>query len=282
MKKGMRNLCNGDTSTSTLNQQNNSALAAATCPLPNLNLDTDIDIDHNSSAEKSSSSNPNSTGAAAAPAPTLEEMILKLEMEEANARQAKMIKKYCKGREGRMSCVNSNNIISNSSDILLSARNALNQYPRFSLDGKDAMYRSSFRNSDDTIKPSRKSVCCDFRSGSKLLMQQHPPIDHDYLQYSSSSSAAKLVPITTATTTTTLAGERVKWCKPGVVAKLMGLDAMPVPVPVKLNTKEKLSSLLKTHNLVRTRAQRQPMQTATATVADDHRTGWPSTHPYFF
>ncbi|KAF3534843.1 hypothetical protein DY000_02038446 [Brassica cretica] len=38
----------------------------------------------------------------------------------------------------RMSCVN-------SSDILRSARNALNQYPRFSLDGKDAMYRSSFQ-----------------------------------------------------------------------------------------------------------------------------------------
>jgi hypothetical protein len=28
----------------------------------------------------------------------------------------------------------------------------------------------------------------------------------------------------------TVAGESVVWCKPGVVAKLMGLDAVPVPV----------------------------------------------------
>lgn len=243
MKKGIRNFCNGDASTSTLNQQHDSA---APCPVPNSD---------GNSAEKSISSS--------ITAPTLEEMILKLEIEEENARRAKITR-------NRKACLSSN-----SSDILLSARNALNQYPRFSLDGKDAMYRSSFRNSDDIIKPARKSVCCDYghvndiRSGSRLLMQRPNGHRHrDYLEYSSSSTLVPLI------TRTTLAGERVEWCKPGVVAKLMGLDAMPVPagVPVKLNTKEKLSSILKTHTL-RRKAQMHQIDHTTAAC--------PSTHPHF-
>ncbi|XP_057771241.1 uncharacterized protein LOC130991173 [Salvia miltiorrhiza] len=106
--------------------------------------------------------------------PTLEEMILGLEMEE-KGRKSKM-------EAHRMSCVS-------SCDILRSARKALNQYPRFSLDGKDAMYRSSFR----------------------------PAV---------------------------VGGESVIWCKPGVVGKLMGLDAMPIP----LNTyyrRERLSAIIR-------------------------------------
>ncbi|KAE8705682.1 hypothetical protein F3Y22_tig00110418pilonHSYRG00024 [Hibiscus syriacus] len=52
-----------------------------------------------------------------------------------------------------MSCVN-------NSDILRSARNVLNQYQRFSLDGKDSMYRLSFRNLE--FIHGRSSVCCDY------------------------------------------------------------------------------------------------------------------------
>ncbi|KAI0501793.1 hypothetical protein KFK09_016738 [Dendrobium nobile] len=115
---------------------------------------------------------------------TLEEMIVQLEIEEEEARRSKLDDLQDVPR--RMSCVD-------SIDIMKSARNALNQYPRFSLDGRDAMYRSSFRNFVD----GRKSFC---GGGGRTRM---PP---------------------------TLAGERVVWCKPGVVAKLMGLDAVPVPV----------------------------------------------------
>ncbi|XP_020595185.1 uncharacterized protein LOC110035293, partial [Phalaenopsis equestris] len=114
---------------------------------------------------------------------TLEEMIMQLETEEEEARRSMLHDHQDIPR--RMSCVD-------SIDIMNSARNALNQYPRFSLDGRDAMYRSSFRNFVD----GRKSFCGV--SGIRM-----PP---------------------------TLAGERVVWCKPGVVAKLMGLDAVPVPV----------------------------------------------------
>lgn len=151
MKKGFKNLCTGDASTSTLNQQNT-------------------------------------------PTPTLEEMIMQLDLEEKMAAAPP---------HHRMSCVN-------SSDILRSARNALNQYPRFSLDGKDAMYRSSFR-------PSLNQPSLDH--GHRFL---HLP--------------AKV------------AGERVIWCKPGVVAKLMGLDAMPIPVRLK----HKMNSrLVRNQNLMR-------------------------------
>ncbi|KAK1425931.1 hypothetical protein QVD17_21296 [Tagetes erecta] len=142
MKKGFKNLCTGDASTSTLNQQNTPT-----------------------------------------PTPTLEEMIMQLDLEEKM-----MMMTAAPPIHHRMSCVN-------SSDILRSARNALNQYPRFSLDGKDAMYRSSFR-------PSLNQPSLD--QAHRFL---HLP--------------------------TKVAGERVIWCKPGVVAKLMGLEAMPIPVRLK-------------------------------------------------
>ncbi|KAA8530016.1 hypothetical protein F0562_034550 [Nyssa sinensis] len=56
----------------------------------------------------------------------------------------------------------------------------------------------------------------------------------------------------------TFAGECVVWCKPGVVAKLMGLDAMPVPVN-KNYRKEMLSSIIKKQHLKR-RAERREME----------------------
>ena len=126
-----------------------------------------------------------------------------------------------------MSCVN-------NSDILRSAWNALNQYPRFSLDGKDAMYRSSFRNMN-----GRKSVCCDRGLRGRFSENDHDPFD---------SSLNK---------TWSLAGDQsVVWCKPGVVAKLMGLEAMPVPlISTGRDGKEKLSSIIKRQNL-RRRAER--------------------------
>nr|GME11107.1 NEDD4-like E3 ubiquitin-protein ligase [Ipomoea batatas] len=100
--------------------------------------------------------------------PTLEEMLFRLDMEEKMAARRRREKLDDDDNivRHRMSCVN-------SSDILRTARNALNQYPRFSLDGKDAISR---------YLPSK------------------------------------------------IGGERVIWCKPGVVAKLMGLDALPVPL----------------------------------------------------
>ncbi|KAF8113969.1 hypothetical protein N665_0043s0042 [Sinapis alba] len=81
-----------------------------------------------------------------------------------------------------------------------SARNALNQYPRFSLDGKDAMYRSSFR--------------CQFGAGADMARQCRR-------RSSQMSLEAKRLP-------QTVAGENVVWC--AVVAKLMGLEMIPVTV----------------------------------------------------
>ncbi|XP_078445394.1 uncharacterized protein LOC144714518 [Wolffia australiana] len=97
------------------------------------------------------------------PPATLEQMIRRLEMEEAAAKRARAEEALRR----RMSAVD-------SADVLRSARRALDQYPRFSVDGRDAPHRSSFVGA-------------------------------------------------------TLAGERVVWREPGIVARLMGLDAVPVP-----------------------------------------------------
>ncbi|KAL3835736.1 hypothetical protein ACJIZ3_010472 [Penstemon smallii] len=172
MKKGFKNFCNGDTSTSTLDQQKIDNLGGSSShtvlarPLVN------------SPVQRESQ-------------PTLEEMILQLEVEEKMGRRTRV--NDCVEMKHRMSCVN-------SSDILRSARNALNQYPRFSLDGKDSMYRSSFTN----IRAER-------RSSSKRLPGM-------------------------------VGGESVIWCKPGVVAKLMGLEAMPIPLNSNTHKRERLRS----------------------------------------
>ncbi|KAK6119004.1 hypothetical protein DH2020_047256 [Rehmannia glutinosa] len=178
MKKGFKNFCNGESSTSTLDQQK-------------FDLREQKPLVVNSPLRENQ--------------PTLEEMILQLEMEEQKtARQSGY-------QQHRMSCVN-------SSDILRTAKHALNQYPRFSLDGKDAMYRSSFTNSAGPIRAekSRRSL---------------PGV---------------------------IGGESVIWCKPGVVGKLMGLDAMPIPLNSSYR-RERLSAIIKRQNL-RKRAERHEME----------------------
>ncbi|KOM31013.1 hypothetical protein LR48_Vigan01g056800 [Vigna angularis] len=194
MKKGIKTFCNNNGSTSTLNQQSSQG-------------DFTSKVSSSSPFTKQNS-------------PTLEDLILQLELEEEMSRKAKL-SEYS-GMRGRMSCVN-------NSDILRSARNALNQYPRFSLDGRDAidaMFRSSFGNME-----GRRSVCSEtsFVGGENDL-------DH--------KGMCCLPP--------TLAGESVVWRKPGVVAKLMGLEAMPVPVSSKIyDNKDKLNEVIKRHNLRR-------------------------------
>ncbi|KAG8365825.1 hypothetical protein BUALT_Bualt17G0012100 [Buddleja alternifolia] len=187
MRKGFKNFCNGENSTSTLDQQTVDPFGVSMGPPPQLVNSPSTEIQ-----------------------PTLEEMILHLEMEEKMARKAKKLVV-----EHRMSCVN-------SSDILRSARNALNQYPRFSLDGKDAMYRSSFTN----LAPIRAEK---------------------------SSSSSGILPAV-------VGGESVIWCKPGVVGKLMGLDAMPIPLNSSSSyRRERLSAIIKRQNL-RKRAERHEME----------------------
>ncbi|GKC29476.1 hypothetical protein Tco_1036770 [Tanacetum coccineum] len=114
---------------------------------------------------------------------------MQLDLEEKMAARPK-IDEY----HHRMSCVN-------SSDILRSARNALNQYPRFSLDGKDAMYRSSFRNFDRVTSGIRNRRSVETSGGWCLPAK--------------------------------VAGERVIRCKPGVVGKLIGLEGKPIPIRTK-------------------------------------------------
>ncbi|CAA7025375.1 unnamed protein product [Microthlaspi erraticum] len=173
---------------------------------------------------------------------TLEEMIVQLEVEEDIVRRARLRESYYGAYNNcddddvdddtlyhqpvRMSCVN-------SSDILRSARNALNQYPRFSLDGKDAMYRSSFQcqlgaGADVVRHGGRRSNCGDERRPRRS---------------SQMSLETKRLP-------KTVAGESVVWCKTGVVAKLMGLEIIPVTVKGKMG-KDKLGTLLKRERLRR-------------------------------
>lgn len=171
MKKGLRNLCNGESSTSILD-------GGGACM-----------------ARLSSSQ------------PTLEEMILQLEMEEKLGRRGKVDEV-----QHRMSCVS-------SGDILRSARNAvLNQYPRFSLDGKDAMYRSSFTG----LAPT-----------TMKLMMRNCELERDHHK--------------TRRLPSVIGGESVIWCKPGVVGKLMGLDAMPIPLNTNYR-RERLSAIIKRQN----------------------------------
>ncbi|XAR48224.1 hypothetical protein NMG60_11030974 [Bertholletia excelsa] len=198
IRRGRRSFCSGETSTSTLNQKFPAAddpwTAAAPSPV---------------------------IGDACKTPPTLEEMILRLEFEErmAAARTAVPAGDQC--ARPRMSC----SCVDSSDDVLRSARNALNRYPgRFSLDGKDAMYRSSFSG----------------RTGQRKGMNR--------VRFGTESENAPFLP-------PVVAGESVVWCKPGVVAKLMGLEAVPVPTQSKLSRKEKMGSAIKRQNL-RKRAER--------------------------
>ncbi|XP_021816734.1 uncharacterized protein LOC110759032 [Prunus avium] len=267
MKKGLRNFCNDDGSTSTLNQHHKrtsctagpaaaahhhhtTSTAADMSSTNNIinpavpvvrsptnydyylqqNINHNIDNIASSNYINNSDHDHNHDHHQKSPQPTLEEMILRLDLEEEIAARSKYskLKDYNKNKyyKGRMSCVN-------NSDILRSARNALNQYPRFSLDGKDAMYRSSFRNSlaagagggrKSDVCCSRPRSDCRGRLSGKVALYE----DDDNDTSSSSYNKPSRLPLPA-----TLAGESVVWCKPGVVAKLMGLEAMPLPVPLR-------------------------------------------------
>ncbi|OIW10402.1 hypothetical protein TanjilG_05550 [Lupinus angustifolius] len=200
MKKGIRTFCINKGSTSSLNQHNSSNIGKSSQSQGDLT--SKVSSPYMQQGDKSMKNSP-----------TLEDLILQLEMEEEMAKKSKLYE-YSILR-GRMSCVN-------NSDILRSARNALNQYPRFSLDGRGAMYRSSFRDIE-----GRGSICSG-RSLGELLLEESDLV----------SKFDK-----TMSFPSTLAGESVVWCKPSVVAKLMGLEVMPIPVSSKRSrNKEKLSS----------------------------------------
>lgn len=169
MRKGFKQLCNVDGSTSTLNRRK----------MGQGYLDGDGQ-------------------------PTLQEMLLQLELEEVASKRA-TLDEYGECRR-QMSCVN-------SSDIVQSARKALNQYPRFSLDGKDAMCRSSFRNTFPVSTGARNSLSCIRGSSKGFCTNGFEPEVQKFQGLPA-----------------TIAGESVVWCRPGVVAKLMGLEAMPIPV----------------------------------------------------
>ena len=234
MRRGFQNVCNNDSSTSTVNPHNAPYGQEPYSSAP-------------SQVASSSSCMENDHEAHIAPprkSVTLEEMIQQLEIEEEMARREKATNSRRREESEedeiksnfysyrRMSCVN-------NSDILRSARNALNQYPRFSLDGRDAMYRSSFRN--NLVRPTI--------DGLKLGRILHLP--------------------------QCIGGESVIWCKPGVVPKLMGLEAMPIPIS-RLNNynksnrrnRDKLCSATRIPN-VRRRFQKDELEARRRINADD-------------
>ncbi|KAL6567929.1 hypothetical protein OROGR_001597 [Orobanche gracilis] len=179
MKKGFRNFCNGESSTSTLDKK-----------------------EQNSHQEQ----NPLSNLLFPSREPSLEEMFSKL------------------GSSGfqqhRRSCFNG------SDYILRRATNPLiNQYHRFSLDGKQAMYQSSFTTMDP------------MRAAGKSLF---------HYDVESEKAPRSLLPACM------IGGqETVIWCKPGVVPKLMGLDAMPIPLKSfsSRTTRESLNAIIRKKNL---------------------------------
>ncbi|TKY71726.1 DnaK family protein [Spatholobus suberectus] len=148
--------------------------------------------------------------------PTLQDLMLQFELE------SKLGDDFG-GTRGRMSCVNDSN-------ILRSTRKGLNQYPRLSVDGgRDALYRSSFGNTE-----GRRSVCYDRRLRGGLLEESN--------DLGSRFDKGMSLPHT-------LAGESVVWCKPGVVARLMGLEAIPLPVnSIRSDSKEKILAVFRMQN----------------------------------
>uniref|UniRef100_A0A0D9UZ95 DUF3741 domain-containing protein n=1 Tax=Leersia perrieri TaxID=77586 RepID=A0A0D9UZ95_9ORYZ len=169
-RRGIRSFCHGVDSTSTTTQR---------CRL----------VGTDAASSTSFLTVPTASSSVAVPeeaAVTLEQMILQLDLEEAAA--ARNATRQQQPR--RASCAGSSD--EHSSRVLRSARDALSQYPRFSLDGRDAAMFPAASFSDGM--------------GYEMDMER------------------------TLRMPATVAGESVVWCKPGVVAKLMGLDAVPVPV----------------------------------------------------
>ncbi|XP_042513101.1 uncharacterized protein LOC122088028 [Macadamia integrifolia] len=238
MKKGLRSFCNGVGSASTLNQ--NKVECDSSCCMVTPSIVSSSALWEGTNLED----NPL----------TLEEMIMQLELEEEVTRKAKLdgfdvYRQQQQRQRRRMSCVN-------NSDILRSARNALNQYPRFSVDGRDAMYRSSFQNLNLNLnldpyatgshKGGRRNSVCG--SNGIRLREKKPFKDGFGLDLERTRGGLPQ----------TIDGESVLWCRPGVVAKLMGLEAMPIPIGSdNRSRKEKLNPNCST---VRRRAERKGLE----------------------
>ncbi|CAN0889091.1 hypothetical protein LINGRAHAP2_LOCUS16017 [Linum grandiflorum] len=227
MRRGLRNFCHGDSSTST--GRNNPLLLHRQQRLFLVNNCSTVVNDHHGLLHhdgydgsddddddedegmpfynRNGQTRHRPPSPVGAPTPTLEEMIKQLELEEemaavASARKAVAINL---SSTRRTSCVNTT-----SDRVLRSARNALNQYPpRFSLDGKDSMYRSSFLHNDDDRRGRMSSACCcDVAGRSRRLASLVNDGNSNVYRYDQ---------------------KNVVWCRPGVVPKLMGLDAIPIP-----------------------------------------------------
>ncbi|KAL6850519.1 hypothetical protein ACP4OV_021146 [Aristida adscensionis] len=236
-RRGIRSFCHGVASTSTLQQLHGDkdlAGGGADAASSSTFLTVPPSVAGSSCVAESEVSG----GAAPAPAVTLEQMILQLDLEEEAARKARRVAAAVAAGPGddgwcprRMSCVDGAGAGA-ADHVLRSARDALSQYPRFSLDGRDAMYRSSFSGYDDEAagmgmglgaaarggrrgdRPRASAACC--ADAGAMLCAEGSPYEMDLER--------------TLRMPATVAGESVVWCKPGVVAKLMGLDAVPVPV----------------------------------------------------
>ncbi|CAN1860100.1 hypothetical protein LINPERHAP1_LOCUS43380 [Linum perenne] len=212
MRKGLKNFCHGDSSTSTgrttdsllRRQQNMFVFEDRNAHRKLLRHEEEEDEDEGISFYNGGNKvffNAGQTrhrppSPAVAPNPTLEQMIKQLELEEEMAAvAARKTSAINLSNARRASCVNTS-----SDRVLRSARNALNQYPpRFSLDGKDSMYRSSFLNIEDDRRRLSSAAC------SCVLVNEGKRV-HRYNNQ-----------------------RNVVWCRPGVVPKLMGLDAIPIP-----------------------------------------------------
>ncbi|KAG2596555.1 uncharacterized protein LOC120706407 [Panicum virgatum] len=164
------------------------------------------------------------------PAVTLEEMILQLDLEEEAARKARRAAGYAGGEEEewwcprRMSCVDGGG---QADHVLRSARDALSQYPRFSVDGRDAMYRASFSGFYEGMG---RDAVADAGGGTYYSRPRASACGAGCGALVCSAGGYEMDLERTLRMPATVAGESVVWCKPGVVAKLMGLDAVPVPI----------------------------------------------------
>ncbi|XP_062208297.1 uncharacterized protein LOC133909757 [Phragmites australis] len=229
-RRGLRNFCHGVASTSTLQQLHGKEELGSGAGAASSSFLTVPPSMVGSCVAETEVSGTGTGGAGGGPAVTLEQMILQLDLEEEAARKAR---RAAAGEgEGwcprRMSCVDGGS----ADHVLRSARDALSQYPRFSLDDRDSMYRASFSGYYDAmgrndaiagvvaggrLSPlSRASVCCAAGAGCGAL--------------ACSAGGYEMDPERTLRLPATVAGESVVWCKPSVVAKLMGLEAVPVPV----------------------------------------------------
>jgi hypothetical protein len=236
----VRSFCHGDASTSTLQQlHGNKELGSGGADAASSSfLTVAPSVVGACVAETEASA---FGGPSPEPAVTLEQMILQLDLEEAAARKARRVTAAAAAEEDgwyprRMSCVDGGGAAA-ADHVLRSARDALSQYPRFSLDGRDAMYRASFSGYYDGTglgpaprdkgpvagggparrpRASAASACCAAGAGCGALACSAGGYEMDLER--------------TLRMPAMVAGESVVWCKPGVVAKLMGLDAVPVPV----------------------------------------------------